>query len=744
MKKRNLSSFILYACGFMLLWEWLRPVEELTDTSSIGAFIGFLVLSFLAAYLGLKWLWGGLLKIIYILTVINRLHYQEGFFHAHWFNVFVGNLNNDIQLLLERNWYDLSDEFRTLLFFILLWIMVYLIHYWLIKRQRIFIFFFMTITYITVLDTFTTYNAKWAMIRSVSVGFAVMGMLTYQRLKRNENIGGESWFARKWIVPLAGMITFSVLVGVIVPKAAPIWPDPVPYLTSTNSAADGNGNSTGPARIGYGTNDTHLGGPFIADDTVMFAYEADEKNYWKVETKDLYTGKGWLPSGSTPISFREGDLVPVYSIPNNVATINKTEHIWLNGAYRYTFMVYPFGIQKFRMTESANPDGNMFKIDTTTDKITFLNNVENPTVPAQYLVDYEIPKYKYSDLIQTSKEDPSVINLAFYKNYTRLPSNLPTRIKTLTEQITAGKMSWYEKAKAVESYFGNNGFTYDQKKVAFPKGNQDYVDQFLFDTKRGYCDNFSTSMAVMLRSIGIPTRWIKGYTGGETVQNGTKDSTKRAYQVTNNNAHAWVEVFFPNVGWVPFEPTKGFSNSLNIDYGKVNSTPGTNQQTPTPAPVKKPPQKNPLEEKDPQPVKAKKTVDINILWDKIKLFWSNHWGMAVLIAAVAAIVCAILYRIRGKWVPYLVLFRYRFKTKDENIEPAYMMLLNQLDRYGLKRQENQTLRNYARYIDTFFSTKEMSRLTQVYEQYLYHRALPEGTWDETHELWENLIKRTIA
>jgi len=114
--------------------------------------------------------------------------------------------------------------------------------------------------------------------------------------------------------------------------------------------------------------------------------------------------------------------------------------------------------------------------------------------------------------------------------------------------------------------------------------------------------------------------------------------------------------------------------------------------------------------------------------------------MILLLSAVAGI----LYRIRGKWVPYSLLAVYRFKKKDESIGAAYLALLDQFDRYGLKRKENQTLRNYARYIDSFFSTREMSRLTAIYENYLYHQNLPKGTWEESYELWENLIKKTIA
>ena len=85
-------------------------------------------------------------------------------------------------------------------------------------------------------------------------------------------------------------------------------------------------------------------------------------------------------------------------------------------------------------------------------------------------------------------------------------------------------------------------FSYHTQDVAVPEPNQDYVDQFLFETKRGYCDNFSSAMAVLLRSAGIPARWVKGYTSGE--YKGAGDHNGHIYEVTNNNAHSWVEVYF--------------------------------------------------------------------------------------------------------------------------------------------------------------------------------------------------------
>ncbi|GAE37532.1 transglutaminase-like domain-containing protein [Halalkalibacter akibai] len=129
-------------------------------------------------------------------------------------------------------------------------------------------------------------------------------------------------------------------------------------------------------------------------------------------------------------------------------------------------------------------------------------------------------------------------------------------------ELTEGATNRYDQAKAVERYFGQGDFIYETQDVPVPAEGQDYVDQFLFETQRGYCDNFSTSMIVLLRTLDIPARWAKGFTQGEMIE--TLDETRDIYEITNGNAHSWVEVYFPEVGWVPFEPTRGFD--ANIDF----------------------------------------------------------------------------------------------------------------------------------------------------------------------------------
>jgi hypothetical protein len=408
----------------------------------------------------------------------------------------------------------------------------------------------------------------------------------------------------------------------------------------------------------------------------------------------------------------------------------------LNGSYKFNNIMYPAGVTKILSIQPSNQNTNQFLVDGNNEKISFVTSDQQPVVPQLFMVEFDIPKYKASELLKTTTL-PAEMNRAIYNKYTMLPTNLPPRVKELAEEITKGKTTWYEKAKAVEEYFGNSGYIYDQKNVAVPGEKDDYVDQFLFETKRGYCDNFSTSMAVLLRTIGIPTRWVKGYTGGEFQAYNDEGSSKLFYEVTNNNAHSWVEVFLPNLGWVPFEPTIGFSNELTINYDSKDDAEVSSQPI-TPPSVKKPEQeeKNPTTtKKDSNPSNGIKTV-----LNKAKL----HWGKILFIILFLAGAAFLLYRWRGRWAPYGILFYYRFKKKDENLGSAYLLLLIQLERYGLKRKDHQTLRSYARYIDTFFATREMTRITARYEQYLYHQSLPKGSWEETRELWENLIKKTIA
>jgi transglutaminase-like putative cysteine protease len=129
--------------------------------------------------------------------------------------------------------------------------------------------------------------------------------------------------------------------------------------------------------------------------------------------------------------------------------------------------------------------------------------------------------------------------------YLQLP-NLDPRIPALAKQITARARNPYDQARAIELYLrGQYGYTLD---LSGPPG-ADPLAYFLFEKRAGHCEYFAAAMTVMLRTLGVPARYINGFLGGE--YNDVGDD----YIVRASDAHSWVEAYFPGFGWMTFDPT---------------------------------------------------------------------------------------------------------------------------------------------------------------------------------------------
>jgi transglutaminase-like putative cysteine protease len=133
--------------------------------------------------------------------------------------------------------------------------------------------------------------------------------------------------------------------------------------------------------------------------------------------------------------------------------------------------------------------------------------------------------------------------------YYALPSNLPQTAATEAARVTAGLSTSYDKALALQNYFWTN-FQYDLD-VQLGESS-DAIEAFLRGRK-GFCQQFAGTFAVMARTLGIPARVAVGYTQGDLQSDGL-------FHVFGRHAHAWPEVWFQGVGWVPFEPTPGRGN----------------------------------------------------------------------------------------------------------------------------------------------------------------------------------------
>lgn len=142
----------------------------------------------------------------------------------------------------------------------------------------------------------------------------------------------------------------------------------------------------------------------------------------------------------------------------------------------------------------------------------------------------------------------------YYWRYTEVPESLPERVVETANEIAAPFDNDYEKVNAIEKYF-HEGFSYSLIVPDVP-ADRNFVDWFMFDSKVGYCTYYATSMVTLVRSIGLPARYIEGFVTPAGPQPGSR------YPVLNSNAHAWVEVYFEGIGWVQFEPTPPFAGVL--------------------------------------------------------------------------------------------------------------------------------------------------------------------------------------
>ncbi|MGH9093435.1 MAG: transglutaminase domain-containing protein, partial [Acidimicrobiales bacterium] len=277
---------------------------------------------------------------------------------------------------------------------------------------------------------------------------------------------------------------------------------------------------------------------------VVFRVRADQPTFWVAETFNQWTGQSWaeaappkglarwreISTGSPflvppPVS-QTGRGTPDYQTfyltepgPNLVFHAANAAEVWFPSRRMY---VSPYGT--VRSGTSMGP-GSIY---------TVLSDVQRPT-PAQ---------------LQAAgaggADGAGRLPAGVRGQSLQLPHPYP-RVAALAARVTAGAGSTYAKVVALEHWIGaHTKYTLDIPPL---RPGQDTVDQFLFGSRRGYCEQISTSLAVMLRTLGVPAREATGYVPGP--YNPITD----LYDVQADDAHAWVQVWFPGYGWQSFDPT---------------------------------------------------------------------------------------------------------------------------------------------------------------------------------------------
>jgi transglutaminase-like putative cysteine protease len=281
--------------------------------------------------------------------------------------------------------------------------------------------------------------------------------------------------------------------------------------------------------------------------------------YWRSVTYDTYVGAGWFTSSAPPQKFQANTpLIP------GLLQGYKTLHLDVKlvepeGKLFWSGILFSADVP-FTVNWRVRPQSNLFADQSTLLQADMFAALSNATA---YKAESYVPLVTVKKLREASTDYPEEIQ----QRYLQLPDLTP-RVRQLAESLTRNESNEYDKAKAIESYLRKT-YPYDLN-IPAPPEDQDVADYFLFDLRRGYCDYYATAMVVLARASGVPARFVSGYASG------SYDAPNAQYVVRELNAHSWVEIYFPEIGWIEFEPTASqpeIDRSLTDEAALADQTP---------------------------------------------------------------------------------------------------------------------------------------------------------------------------
>jgi len=593
-----------------------------------------------------------------------------------------------------------------------------------------------SIAAMAVVDSFFPLELWHHIAWIVTAGLAWLVVLNLRQLRVRHPDSWEAMAERPLdiVVPAALIITCVLLTGIFMPRAPIILEDPYTIWTESQGREvpvfSGEGGvqrvsapgSAGSSLSGYSRDDRSIGGGFQFDYSTVMTVTTTQRSYWRGETKAVYSGKGWtdlkdprldrvtIGNGVNPL-LRDPPLA------EGVETVDVVQTVAVERKDRLPVLFAAGAASSVTELKSDNNAGLRWNPAEWELRWGRSARVQSYSVVSQVAVlDEEALRG-----LGTSPE--SSIDLT---PYLQLPDSLPERVRDLAAEQTAGLTNDYDRAKQLEQYLKTT-FPYtntpDLSKQS-DRANGDIVDAFLFEIQEGYCDYFSTSFVVMARSIGLPARWVKGYTAGydraavERERFGGPEEPDPTgagtYTVRNADAHSWAEVYFEGYGWIPFEPTSGFS-------------------VPQPRPAGAPVEAEVDAPVDTTPIEVETPAE------------SRDWVYASVIGGLLLIVASLtVFAIRGGRAKRLwTRVRDRGTTPNQRVVREMERLLSFLHRRGLRREPHETIREtFDRWGNKFSSLRvEFDGALASFEQARYGSDTGETRLlDQFHESAEKIRK----
>ncbi|NIW30895.1 MAG: transglutaminase, partial [Actinobacteria bacterium] len=314
------------------------------------------------------------------------------------------------------------------------------------------------------------------------------------------------------------------------------------------------GNTIESSLVGGGDSVT-VQGSIELSPTVRFAVTADRPARWRAGAFDRYTGSGWVRSGqSAPYESRLNRPIAPDRVRNRQTFEVRSETGVMPAAWKPVEVVEGADDALVTSMGALEPAGGLGEGDTYS--VVSVQPTPSPTALRNAGSDYP------DGLVE---------------RYTQLPESTPARVGEFTEQLTAEADNPYDTARVIEQWLeANKEYSLE---VDRPQG--DVAASFIFEMEAGYCTYYATAMVTMLRSQGIPARFVTGYTAGEQVD-------EDRWVVRGLDSHAWVEVYFPGQGWIPFDPTpagpRQSAEQASLAQAQAAGAPnvGAGATTPTP------------------------------------------------------------------------------------------------------------------------------------------------------------------
>jgi transglutaminase-like putative cysteine protease len=296
-----------------------------------------------------------------------------------------------------------------------------------------------------------------------------------------------------------------------------------------------------------------LGGPRqLTEESIMDVKVEGPARYWRATVYDEYDGFGWHNTDQQTAAF--GPQAPL-SLPIFAARwpVTQTYTFYHDGSVGLYAMSNPISLAR-----SAKVTFNAIPVEQSlssrwpnwpdsegprVEEITYIRSNAAVDKGESYQVVSAVSQATVERLEQAGTDYPAWVT----ERYLQLPDTITERTRQLARELTAPFDNPFARAQAVESYLRAE-IQYNEQ-IALPPPNVDKVDYILFELKEAYCDYYASAMVVLLRSVGIPARLAAGFAYGDY------DSERGVFHVVNADAHSWVEVYFPQYGWIEFEPT---------------------------------------------------------------------------------------------------------------------------------------------------------------------------------------------